>query len=75
MSRYRNDFWTSRNSAISALIVLIPFLVLASILLYSRGTLNQIDYNLGEPIYALRTPERNQLAIAIPLLVMDGHKQ
>lgn len=65
MSRYRNNFWTSRNSAISALIVLIPFLILAGILLYSQGTLNRIDYNLGESLYALRTPERTKVAIGV----------
>lgn len=65
MSRYRNNFWTSRNSAISAIILLIPFIILAGVLLYSQRTLNQIDYKLGESLYALRTPERTKMAIGI----------
>lgn len=65
MSRRRSNFWTSCNSALAAIIILIPFLILAGILLYSSNTLDRFDFNIGQNILSLRTPERNAVAIGI----------
>lgn len=56
MTRRSTTFWTERNTAITGVIVLIPFIVLSVLLVFYPEWLNQIDANLGGMLHARRTP-------------------
>lgn len=65
MSRRQVTFWNTRNTAITGLILTIPFIILAFMVAFNQATLDQIDFNLGSLLHNLRTSFRSEIALGI----------
>ncbi|EKU92949.1 phosphatidylglycerophosphatase B [Alloiococcus otitis] len=74
MSRKKSSFWTSRNTALAAIIFAIPFIVLAFLLAYNQPSLSQIDYNIGNYLHQFRSPDRTKVIIGLTT-IGDGWSQ
>lgn len=68
LTKRTSTFWTERNTALTGVALLIPFIILALLLTFNPVWLNEIDANLGAILHNMRTAERTQIVVGITTL-------